>query len=91
MDRLEDSDNEKIKSIKKSRKKANNPLKNDPNAPKKPILQGYLLYFSEVRPIRQKDYPNLTNQDLTKLIADEWNNLGRDRKDVTYYLYKLFT
>jgi len=70
---------------KKPKKKANDPLKDDPNAPKKPIIQGYLLYYTEVRPQKQKENPQLPNPDLTKLIAEDWNKLPKAQKEVKLY------
>jgi len=68
-------------SVKKPKKKIHDPLKEDPNAPKKPIIQGYLLYYTEVRPQKQKENPSLPNPDLTKLIAEDWNKLPKNLKE----------
>jgi len=65
---------------KKVKKKIFDPLKGAPNAPKKPIIQAYLLYYTEVRSQKQQDNPNVQNKDLTKIIADEWNKLTREKK-----------
>jgi len=69
------------KIVKKPKKKLHDPLKEDPNAPKKPIIQPYLLYYSDVRAQRQIDHPKLQNKDITKIIADEWNKLAKDKKE----------
>lgn len=73
---------------KKPKKKIFDPLKTDPNAPKKPIIQGYLLYYTDVRTQRQKENPNLANQDLTKMIAEEWNKLPKDKRTVCFLIGK---
>jgi len=58
------------------------PLKEDPNAPKKPVMQGYLLYYTEARGEKQKQNPNLPNTELTKLIAEDWRQLSKEKKEV---------
>jgi len=68
--------------IKKPKKKIVDPLKLDPNAPKKPIIQAYLMYYTDVRAQRQLDYPAMANKDITKIIADEWNNLPPEKKQI---------
>ena len=73
-----ESDNKKLK------KKVYDPLKSDPNAPKKPIIQGYLLYYTDVRALRQKEHSDLPNKELTRMIAEEWNNLPKDKKAVSF-------
>jgi len=65
---------------KKVKKKIYDPLKEDPNAPKKPIIQGYLLYYTDVRSQKQKENPTLQNKDLTKVIADDWNKLSKEKR-----------
>jgi len=67
---------------KKPKKKIIDPLKSDPNAPKKPIIQGYLLYYTDVRSQKQKENPTLQNKDLTKIIADDWNKLSKEKRAV---------
>ncbi len=79
---VEDQDDKS--KAKKPKKKVNDPLKDDPNAPKKPIIQGYLLYYTEVRPTKQKENPQLPNPDLTKLIAEDWNKLPKNLKEVKF-------
>jgi len=74
---------------KKPKKKMYDPLKEDPNAPKKPIIQAYLLYYTDVRAQRQIDHPKLQNKDITKIIADEWNKLPKDKKEVRFWLLRL--
>lgn len=69
----------------KVKRKMYDPLKEDPNAPKKPIIQAYLLYYTEVRAERQKEHPELKNVELTKIIAKEWNDLSKERKMVSPY------
>jgi len=64
----------------KVKKKIIDPLKSDPNAPKKPIIQGYLLYYTDVRSQRQKDHPTKPNTDLTRIIAEEWNKLTKEKR-----------
>jgi len=64
-----------------AKKKVNDPLKDDPNAPKKPVMQGYLLYYTEVRGDKEKYPQNLTNQDITKMIAEAWNKLPKDKRE----------
>jgi hypothetical protein len=81
-----DSDEEETKTTKKSKKKGKDPLKDDPNAPARPIMQAYLLYFTEVRPARQAQNPTLQNQELTRLIGQEWTGLSKDKKAVAYFL-----
>jgi len=71
---LNDSD------IKKPKKKIIDPLKSDPNAPKKPIIQAYLLFYSDVRTKRHEQNPLLANMDLTKVIAEEWNKLSKEQR-----------
>jgi len=66
--------------IKKPKKKIIDPLKSDPNAPKKPIIQAYLIFYTDVRNQRQKENPLLANMDLTKVIADEWNKLTKEQR-----------
>jgi len=74
---LNDSD------IKKPKKKIIDPLKSDPNAPKKPIIQAYLLFYSDVRTKRHEQNPLLANMDLTKVIAEEWNKLSKEQRKVS--------
>jgi len=35
-----------------------------------------------VRAQRQKDYPTKPNTDLTKIIAEEWNKLSKEKRTV---------
>ncbi len=67
---------------KKPKKKIIDPLKSDPNAPKKPIIQGYLMYYTDVRSSTQKENPTLQNKDLTKIIANDWNKLSKEKRAV---------
>jgi HMG (high mobility group) box len=69
---------------KRQKKKYVDPLKEDPNAPKKPITQAYLLYYTDVRAERQRENPDLKNQDLTRVIGREWNDLTKERKMVNF-------
>jgi len=66
------------------KKKIHDPLKEDPNAPKKPIIQAYLMFYTEVRAQRQKENPDVQNKDLTKIIADEWNKLTKEQRAVRF-------
>jgi len=66
--------------IKKPKKKIVDPLKSDPNAPKKPIIQAYLMYYRDVRTKRHEENPLLANMDLTKVIAEEWNKLTKEQR-----------
>lgn len=71
----------------KPKKKTVDPLKNDPSAPKKPVTQAYLLYYTEVRNQKHLDHPKLTNQEITKVIANEWNQLPQNKKGVSILYY----
>ena len=82
-------DSDDGKKVKKPKKKVNDPLKDDPNAPKKPIIQGYLLFYTEVRAAKQKENPNLPNTELTKLIADDWKKLPKDKKEVIIFFKEM--
>mmetsp|Transcript_26789 Transcript_26789/g.23731 ORF Transcript_26789/g.23731 Transcript_26789/m.23731 type:complete len:218 (-) Transcript_26789:77-730(-) len=72
-----DSDDEKPK---KAKKKTMNPLKDDPDAPKRPIIQGYLLYYKDIRQEKKEQHPDLNNMDLTRVIGQEWNDLPKEKK-----------
>lgn len=78
-----------VPEAKPTKKKIYDPLKGDPNAPKKPIIQAYLMYYSDIRSQTQKEHPDLPNKDLTKIIADEWNSMPKDKRAVSL-LFRLF-
>ena len=56
---------------KKGKEKSKDPLKDDPNAPKKGITQPYLIYFTDVRLERQAQHQDLKSKELTKIIGQE--------------------
>lgn len=68
------------KPTKKVRAKAVDPLKIAKGAPKKPIIQGYLLYFTEVRQNRQESNKDLKTKDITRLIGQEWKNMPAEKR-----------
>ena len=84
--RSTDSDSDR-KPQKRKYKKRFDPLRDDPYAPKKPIMQGYLLYFTEQRKIKQREHPELSNKELTKAIGLEWNELPREQKLVRILIF----
>jgi len=59
----------KKQTKRKRRKKASDEPKHPRN--------GYLLYSKEVRKRRQDDHPDKNFAEITRMIADEWKNLGK--------------
>jgi len=62
----------KKQTKRKRRKKASDEPKHPRN--------GYLFYSKEVRKRRQDQHPDKSFPELTRLIADEWKNLGKKKK-----------
>jgi len=62
----------KKQTKRKRRKKASDEPKHPRN--------GYLFYSQEVRKRRQDQHPDMSFPELTRLIADEWKNLGKKKK-----------
>ncbi|KAI1283148.1 Non-histone protein 10 [Halotydeus destructor] len=66
--------------------------KSNPNAPKKPI-NPYLLFCQENRSVLQDKHTKangseMSNQELTKALAQHWHDLSATDKQVFYNLYE---
>jgi len=62
-----------IKPVKRKKKKP----KDAPRGPK----NGYLFYVMDVVSRRKEEYPDLTHQEVTKKIGEEWNSLSKSKKE----------
>ena len=54
----------------------------DPNAPKRPA-SSYLLFQNEVRQDLKQQNPTLPNNELLHLISKAWNDMPKEKKDVS--------
>lgn len=63
------------KSVEKKKKKAK-----DPNRIKKPP-NAFFLYANERRAAVSRENPSLKQQEITKLIAEDWNKLSDKEKE----------
>lgn len=53
----------------------------DPNAPKRPP-GSYFLFSNDRRSKLASEKPNLNNNEIMALLADEWSKLGEKQKKV---------
>ena len=53
----------------------------DPNQPKRPA-SSYLIYQNEKRKELRIEFPNLTHQELTNLISEQWAKMTEAEKQV---------
>jgi hypothetical protein len=53
----------------------------DPNAPKRPP-GSYFLFANDRRAKLASEKPNLNNNEIMALLADEWSKLGEKQKKV---------
>ncbi|KAH9483015.1 Non-histone chromosomal protein 6 [Psilocybe cubensis] len=68
------------------KKRKRNSKPKDPNAPKRPP-SSYILFQNEVRKELKEQHPNLSNQDLLTLIADQWKNMSEEQKAASRVAY----
>lgn len=54
----------------------------DPNAPKRPA-SSYLIFQNDVRNELKKEHPNLSNNELLSMIAALWQNMPKEKKEVS--------
>ncbi|KAK7110615.1 uncharacterized protein [Littorina saxatilis] len=64
----------------------------DPNAPKKPA-NAFLLFSGQRRTVIQEEYfkehkEEITHHEMTRRLAQQWNNLSQDDKKLYYELYE---
>ena len=57
------------------------PKPKDPNAPKRPP-GSYFLFSNDRRSKLASEKPNLNNNEIMALLADEWSKLGEKQKKV---------
>jgi HMG (high mobility group) box len=53
--------------------------KKDPRAPKK-SLTSYLVFMQRHRPALAAAHPDVSTQDLTTMLADQWKNVDEAEK-----------
>ena len=71
---------EELKKSKKSKKVDKKPS----NAPKGP-RSSYILFCIEERPKINKEFPNISNQDKVKVMAERWNKAKEDDKIIKHF------
>ncbi|KAJ3840544.1 hypothetical protein F5878DRAFT_558892 [Lentinula raphanica] len=54
--------------------------KKDPNAPKRPA-SSFFLFQNHIRPKMKEQHPDLPNNELRKLMAEQWNTLPEEQKN----------
>ncbi|KAK7494942.1 hypothetical protein BaRGS_00013821 [Batillaria attramentaria] len=64
----------------------------DPNAPKKPA-NAFLMFSQQRRSVIQEEYlkehkEEIAHHELTRRLAQQWNNLSQDDKKLYYELYE---
>nr|XP_047142115.1 uncharacterized protein LOC100198143 isoform X1 [Hydra vulgaris] len=83
--KLRKEDDTKLKGKKKEKTKAKK-MKKDSRAPVKPIL-AYQLFFREVQTGIKKDHPELGFGEVSKMVAQLWEALSEDKKNVYHDKY----
>ena len=70
--------------IQEAKENVNNPSKSrnhkkHPDLPKRP-LTAYLCFFKEIRPQYIQKHPKMSNQELTKVLSEEYKKLPEQLK-----------
>lgn len=60
--------------------------KKDPNAPKRPA-SSFIIFQNEIRQQVKEAHPDLPSTELRKLLADKWNNLPTEQKQVSILFF----
>ncbi|KAJ3734523.1 high mobility group box domain-containing protein [Lentinula guzmanii] len=58
--------------------------KKDPLAPKRPA-SSFFLFQNQIRPKVKEQHPNLPSHELRKLLAEQWNTLPEEQKNVSVF------
>jgi len=77
------SSNKETKSEKSKVKHQREVLKDANGNDLKRPLTAYMLFNNFRRPVLQKDHPDFSLTDLSKLIGQEWKNLNEDQRKVS--------
>ena len=56
--------------------------------PKKPV-NAYFIYCQRTRNEILSQQPEISHQDLTKLLAKRWNEMNQEKKQVSYSSLRL--